>query len=131
MSNYKVLIDSSVWIEYFRKGDIPFLDQLLKEGFACVNELILIELQPVLIHRKRNDILEGLLALELIPLQIDWKLIRAYQLINLQNGINKVGLPDLMVIQQVIEKKIALFSFDKHFKLMNEHLNFELISNQN
>lgn len=75
--------------------------------------------------------LEGLLALELIPLQIDWKLIRAYQLINLQNGINKVGLPDLMIIQQVIEEKMALFSFDKHFKLMNEHLNFESISNQN
>ena len=128
MSRYKVLVDSSVWIQYFKSASIPSLDRLLEEDFVCTNDLILTELQPVLIHRGRNDILEGLWALERIHLQIDWELIREYQLMNLRNGINKVGIPDLIIIQQVIDEKIALFSFDKHFKLMSGFLNFDLLS---
>ncbi|HLV23837.1 MAG TPA: PIN domain-containing protein [Moheibacter sp.] len=128
MSNYKVLIDSSVWIEYFKNGNIPLIDQLLKEGFACINDVILTELEPVLKHRKRLDILEGLNAIEKVPLKIDWEIIKTYQLLNLQNGINKVGIPDLIILQQVISEKITLFSFDKHFRLMNKFLNFELLS---
>lgn len=128
MSRYKVLVDSSVWIQYFKSAGVPLLEQLLEEDFACTNDLILTELQPVLMHRGRHDILEGLMALERVTLRVDWELIRAYQLMNLQNGINKVGIPDLVIIQQVIEEKITLFSFDKHFRLMNEFLNFELIT---
>ncbi|MBD1434155.1 PIN domain-containing protein [Sphingobacterium sp. DN00404] len=128
MSRYKVLIDSSAWIQYFNVGDVPVIDRLLEEDFACTNDLILTELQPVLAHRQRYDVLEGLLALERIPLLIDWEAIRKYQLMNFQNGINKVGIPDLIILQQVIEEKITLFSFDKHFKLMGKYLNFDLIS---
>lgn len=128
MSRYKVLVDSSVWIQYFNVGDIPVIDRLLEEDFACTNDLILTELQPVLVHRRKHDILEGLFALERVPLLIDWETIRKYQLMNLQNGVNKIGIPDLIILQQVIEEKITLFSFDKHFKLMSEYFNFELIS---
>ncbi len=127
MSKYKVLVDSSVWIQYFKSAGIPSLDQLLEEDFVCTNDLILAELQPVLVHRGRHDVLEGLLALERIHLQIDWEVIREYQLMNLRNGVNKVGIPDLIIIQQVIDEKITLFSFDKHFKLMRSFLNFDLM----
>ena len=127
MSRYKVLVDSSVWIHYFKSAAIPFLDQLLEEDFVCTNDLILTELQPVLIHRRRYDILEGLLALDRIPLLVNWEVIREYQLMNLQNGVNKVGIPDLIIVQQVIEEKLTLFSFDKHFRLMNGFLNFDLV----
>lgn len=129
MSNYKILIDSSVWIEYFKNGNIQLMDDLLNEGFACINDIILTELQPILKHRNRLDILDGLYALEKIPLKIDWGAIRTYQLLNLQNGINKVGIPDLIILQQVIDEKISLFSFDKHFKMMSNHLNFEILTN--
>lgn len=129
MSNYKILIDSSVWIEYFKNGNIQLMDDLLNEGFACINDIILTELHPILKHRNRLDILDGLYALEKIPLKIDWGAIRTYQLLNLQNGINKVGIPDLIILQQVIDEKISLFSFDKHFMMMSNHLNFEVLTN--
>ena len=29
-----------------------------------------------------------------------------------------VSITDLMILQQVIEQKLSLFSFDKHFKTM-------------
>lgn len=127
MSKYSVLVDSSVWIDYFRSGEIPLLDRLIEEDLVCTNELILTELGPILMHQGRNDLLESLKALENIPLKIDWRIIRQYQLMNLQNGTNKVGIPDLIVLQQVIDEKITLFSFDKHFRLMATFLNYELM----
>lgn len=128
MSAYKVLIDSSVWIEYFNSGGLQKLDRLIEEDLACINELVLTELAPFLMMKNEADIIEGLQSIEMIPMNIDWEIIRDYQLMNLQNGINKVGIPDLIILQQVIDQKITLFSFDKHFKLMQDHLNFELIS---
>lgn len=128
MSAYSVLIDSSVWIEYFRSGGLQKLDRLIEEGLVCINELILTELEPSLLLNNETDILDGLKAIEMIPLNVDWDIIRDYQLMNLKNGNNKVGIPELMILQQVIEQKISLFSFDKHFRLMQTYLHFELIN---
>ncbi|NBC65451.1 MAG: PIN domain-containing protein [Bacteroidetes bacterium] len=127
MSRYSVLVDSSVWIEYFKSGGIEKLDRLIEEDLACSNELILTELAPALMLRGETDILEGLQAISMIPLNVDWEIVRDYQLINLKNGINKVGIPDLIILQQVIDEKITLFSFDKHFRLMQDYLSFDLI----
>lgn len=128
MSAYSILIDSSVWIEYFRTGKPEKLDRIIQEDLACINELILTELVPSLMMKNETDIMEGLQSIEIIPMNIDWDIVRDYQLMNLQNGLNKVGIPDLIILQQVIDKKISLFSFDKHFKLMQNYLNYELIT---
>ena len=128
MSRYQVLVDSSVWIEYFNSGGFPKLDRLIEEELVCTNELILTEIAPVLMHQKEEEILEGLFAIESIPLQIDWHIIRDYQHMNLKNGINKIGISDLLILQQIIDHKITLFSLDKHFKLLQNHFNFELIT---
>lgn len=128
MSAYNVLIDSSVWIKYFRSGEIPKLDRLIEEDLACTNELILTELAPAFMLKNETDIIEGMQAIKMIPLNIDWEIIRDYQLMNLKIGINKVGIPDLIILQQVIDQKISIFSFDKHFRLMQKHLHFDLIT---
>jgi len=128
MSPYNVLIDSSVWIEYLKSGGLKKLDRLIEEDLACINEIILTELAPSLLLKNEIEILEGLKAIEMIPLNVDWDIIRDYQLMNLKNRVNKVGIPDLIILQQVIEQKMSLFSFDKHFKLMQNHLQFELIT---
>lgn len=72
-------------------------------------------------------LLQGLQAIRKIPMNIDLEIVRDCQVMNLKNGINKVGIPDLIILQQAIDQKITLFSFDKHFKLMQNHLNFELL----
>lgn len=128
MSAYRILIDSSVWIEYFRTGKPEKLDRIIEEDLACINELILTELAPSLMMKNETDIIKGLQSIERVPMNIDWDIVRDYQLMNLQNGINKVGVPDLIILQQVIDQKITLFSFDKHFKLMQNHLTFDMIT---
>lgn len=128
MENFRVLVDSSVWIDYFKNGNNDSLDSLIKEDLICTNELILTELIPFLLHQNHLDVVDELLALQSIPLSIDWDIIRDYQRNNLAQGINNVGIPDLIIQHQVILHKITLFSFDKHFRLMHKYLNFELMT---
>jgi len=126
MSRYKILTDSSVWIDYLKNGQPGILDRLIEENLICINEIIFTELAPVLKKQNETIALKGLQAIDRIPLNIDWDVIRKYQFMNLENGINHVGIPDLIILQQVINEKITLFSYDKHFKLMKNYLNYDL-----
>jgi hypothetical protein len=48
--------------------------------------------------------------------------IQHYQFLNLKNGVNKVGIPELISLQQMIEENLTLCFFEKHFKLMQVFL---------
>jgi hypothetical protein len=48
------------------------------------------------------------------------------QKINLANGINKVDIPDLIIIQNVIQNNQMLWTNDKHFYLMQEFIGLKL-----
>lgn len=123
----RVLVDTSVWIDFFRKDSNSKLEQLLSEDIITTNDIILTELIPALSLQNQPEVVESLQSIESIPLLIDWELIRKYQAINLKNGINKVGIPDLLILQQVIEHNLTLFTLDKHFTLMQSHLDFKLL----
>lgn len=122
----KVLVDTSVWIDFFRGSD-TMLDRLIEEDLVVTNEVILTELIPSLRMHNQGELIDSLTALESIELSIDWDLIREMQLINLRNGINKIGIPDLMIAQQCIENHLTLYSFDKHFSLMLDYFEFQMI----
>jgi hypothetical protein len=48
-----VLVDSSVWIEYFRNGNnLNELDILIDENLVLINDLILSELIPFFTNQK-------------------------------------------------------------------------------
>ncbi|WP_288369743.1 PIN domain-containing protein [uncultured Algoriphagus sp.] len=123
----KILVDSSVWIDFFKYSRTSPLEAYLQEDIVVTNDIILTELIPKLHHEKRTEIIEGLEALEKVKLDIDWEVIRHLQKLNLKNGINKVGIHDLIIVNQVIEENLTLYSKDKHFRLMQAILKFELI----
>jgi|GEM_PF-200374 len=122
-----VLVDSSVWIDFFRSSESTSLDLYIEENLVSVNDIVLSELMPKLVLERRTEVIQGLESLNKVPLNIDWNLIRHYQVLNLKNGVNKVGLPDLIILQQVIEEKLTLFSYEKHFRLMQNFLKFDLM----
>jgi len=68
-----VLVDSSVWIAYF-KGTIPaqFLHTLIDTNTICINDLILAELVPSIIHHEEFELKDLLLTITNIPLKADW-----------------------------------------------------------
>ena len=124
-----VLIDSSVWIAYFRgikTARINEFENLIDNNRICVNDLILSELLPSLYQRKESEIIDILKSVRKIPLEINWDEIIEFQRINLKSGINNVGIPDLIIVQNVIQNGISLFTIDKHFHIMSKHHKFKL-----
>ena len=54
----EVLVDTSVWIDYFRSGDkSEKLDFLIDENLVVINDLILTELLPLLIVKKEKKVI--------------------------------------------------------------------------
>ncbi len=124
-----ILVDTSVWIDYFRAGKhADRLDHLILMDLVCTNEIILTELIPALSHRKQKEVIEALVALPCIPYTISWEGIRLLQSLNLQNGINKVGLPDLMIAQHCIVADLEFWSLGKHFELMSRNIALKLFN---
>lgn len=123
-----VLVDSSVWVAYFRgTSDLPALDWLIEEGLVVTNDLILAELTPALLVRGERKLVGLLRAIERVPLTVDWSGIVELQVTCLRNGINKVGLPDLIVAQHAMQHGLSLFSLDKHFRLLSKHVPLSLL----
>jgi predicted nucleic acid-binding protein len=117
----QILVDSSVWIGYFRGiEESTKLNILIDSNVIATNELILSEIIPALVMRKENELIKLLSSIEKMKLDIDWVGIRQMQVINLKNGLNRVGIPDLIIAQNAIQSRAELFSFDKHFELMKK-----------
>ena len=119
----QVLLDSSVWIEYFRDSNSKVssdVDKLIDIGNIFTNELILTEIIPYLKMKKQSQLIHILESLECFNMTIDWKQIIEFQVINLKNGINKIGIPDLLILQNSIQNQCTFFTLDKHFKLMSK-----------
>lgn len=123
-----VLVDSSVWVEYFRDKDQADdrLDWLITEGLVATNALILAELIPPLMLRKHTALVSLLRAVPMLPLNIHWMGVMDDQVCCLRHGINKVGIPDLIIAQNARQNGVALFTHDKHFLLMAKHVGLEL-----
>ena len=122
-----VLVDSSVWIGYFRGNDKTLLlNGLLDRNTLCINDLILAELLPSINHKKENALKDLLLAITKVPLTIYWNSLVSMQTQNLKEGINKVGIGDLIIAQNVLENNLELFSLDRHFELMSTLHDFRL-----
>jgi len=123
----KVLVDSSVWVAYLRgTSDLPTLDWLIEEGLVVTNDLILAELLPPLLVRGERKLVCLLRDIECLPLTLDWDDIIQMQVTCLRHGINKVGVPDLIIAQHARQNDLLLFSTDKHFALMSKHVRLKL-----
>ena len=123
-----ILVDTSVWINYFKgREEVKRLDTFIETNSIVVNDLILSELLPFINQKKEYELRNLLLNIEKVVLHINWNEIIKMQTENLKNGINKVGVPDLVIAQNVIQHNLYLYSMDKHFKFMSKLFPIKLI----
>jgi len=121
------LVDSSAWIEYFRGSQkYLFMNDLINYNAICVNDIILAELLPSILHKKEHTLAGLLESVKCYKLTIDWQEIRSMQLLNLKYGNNNIGIPDLLIAQNCIQNGLRLISNDKHFGAMSNYLNLEV-----
>ena len=122
-----VLVDSSVWIDYFRAGHhATDLEGLLDDNRIVTNDLILAELIPALQLRRQTRLINLLRELERNPLQPDWDEIVRLQTTCLRLGINGVGIPDLLVAQHAMQNDLQLMARDRHFRKLAIHAPLQL-----
>lgn len=124
-----VLVDTSVWVAYFRNGEeLTQLDYLLDENLVTTNDLILAELIPFLRLRRQKKVIELLQAISRLPLQIDWQQLGEFQYQCLKTGLNGLGIPDLIIAQNAAQNACEIYSLDKHFSLLTEITGIGVIS---
>ena len=124
-----VLVDTSVWIEYFKCGKCSEkLDFLIEENLILTNDIILTELIPFLKLKKQNRVIKLLKNIRKLKLQIDWDEVIDIQYKCLTSGINGIGIPDLIIAQNVLQNGCKLLTLDKHFQLIQKIINIQLFS---
>ncbi len=122
-----VLVDTSIWIDYFRGGDgSKDMEFLIDENLIIINEVILAELIPYLKIKKQIKVIKLLYEITRNPLNIDWEEIIEFQLKCLKSGANGVGIPDLIIAQNTKQNNCKIYSLDKHFRLLNKILKINL-----
>ena len=122
-----ILVDTSVWIDYFRDGTrSENLNTLIDENLLVTNDIILTELIPFLKVRKQAKVIDLLQALRKIPLQINWDEIIDFQVKCLKRGVNGIGIPDLLIAQNAKNNNCAIYSLDNHFRLLNQVIKVKL-----
>ncbi len=123
----QVLVDSSVWIDYFRGGTkSDDLDILIDENLIATNDLILTELIPYLRLQNRRKLIALMNSIFKYEMRIDWNEIIEFQTKCLKKGINGIGVPDLLIAQNSIQNHCEIFSLDQHFALMKNSLKLKL-----
>lgn len=116
-----ILVDTSVWIDYFR-GTETHLDDLIDNNLLVTNPVILAELLPAIRLRREQELADLLQEIRCLPLDINWENLMQMQLQCLQSGANGIGVADLLIAQNAQQHQCRLYSSDKHFKLMSQAL---------
>ena len=122
-----VLVDTSIWVAYFRTGaNSEKLDFLIDENLIVTNELILAELIPFLKVQNQRKLINLLLNINRFDLSVNWDQIIEYQYKCLKNGLNGIGIPDLIIAQNAKQNHCEIYSLDDHFRLMKDILNLQV-----
>ena len=126
MSN--VLFDTSTWIDYFEGAKhTSQIDSLLDDHLVCINKIVICELYPFLHVNKQFELLDLLGAVPEISLTIDWDKIISYQTTILKNNIKRVGIPDLIIIDNAIQNDLTIFTLDKALLQLKSLFKFKAI----
>ena len=122
-----VLIDTSVWIDYFRSGkNFEKVDFLIDENLVVINDLILAELIPFLKIKNQREVINLLNNINKMEIHIKWDQLIEFQYKCLKNGLNGVGMSDLIIAQNAKQNHCEIYSFDNHFKLLKDIVKIKL-----
>jgi len=114
-----VLVDTSVWIEYFNKPESKAgksLENLLKKGRVFIAGIILTELlQGAKIQKEFESILESMVSLPFLKTTINtWIQSGRISFALRKKGIT-IPITDLVIASLSLENKCRIFTLDLHF----------------
>lgn len=127
-----ILVDTSVWLEFFRAKDSPCaeaLDRLLEDERVCTSDLIKAEIVPG--ARTPKQFRELKEYFDALPLATEpaslWEEIMEVQFRLKRRGINGISIPDLMIAVVANANGKVVFTKDSDFRLIQRGLSIELL----
>ena len=128
----KILIDTSVWIEYFRNRSISFstkIDELLSQNIICIPKVIIAELIQGAKSKKEVSVIEGLIeAFNIIDQTEDTWINAAYLSSKLKKEGKNIHLMDCYIAVIAEENDCKILTLDLHFKEIEPILNIQLLN---
>ncbi|MCF6158479.1 MAG: PIN domain nuclease [wastewater metagenome] len=127
----KVLIDTSVWIEFFR-GQAPYQNivlNLIDHNRVCCMGIVLAELiQGVKSKNELGVIKEFLYVFDFLTDSAEmWTKAGELSLALRQNG-KTVGLADCYISVVSHANNVQLLTLDKHFEIIRKEINLNIYS---
>jgi predicted nucleic acid-binding protein len=120
----KLLIDTSVWIEFFKKKDPYFeiVQNFIEEDNVCCLGLIYAELlQGARSEKELGTLKEFLYVFDFIPeSNALWEQAGLMSRALRQKG-KEIGLSDCFIASSAISYGSSLFTMDKHFHIIKRH----------
>lgn len=121
----KVLIDSSAWIDFFRKREPchSAILRLMEGGTICCSGIILAELLQGAVSEKEIAVIKDFLyVFEFLPDSLElWE--RAGKLsYACGKGGHRIGLADCYLSVMAIANGARLLTLDKHFESLRAHV---------
>jgi hypothetical protein len=126
----KVLIDTSVWIKYFKNRNDQFserVDEVLTFSDVYVPKVVIAELIQGAKSEKEISVIEEFIDAFNIIDQTDKTWVNAGRLsFSMKRKGITVNLVDCYIALLANENNCKLFSLDEHFKSIKKFLRFEL-----
>ena len=126
-----ILVDSSVWIDYFTGQDTveaAKLDGLLGNELVAIGDLMLVEVlqgfRTDRDYRKAKQLLLSLTILNLLDTDIALKSADNFRRLRAR-GITVRKTIDAIIATYCIEKRLPLLSADRDFKPFHQYLKLE------
>jgi len=129
-----ILVDSSVWIDYFNgktTGQTELLNVLLDRELVMTGDLIVAEvLQGFKEERdfdKARELLDTLICREMLGKNLALKSAQNYRLLR-RRGVTTRKTIDVIIATFCVQNRILLLHNDKDFELMAKHLGLETVT---
>lgn len=129
-----ILVDSSVWIDYFNgkaTGQTALLDVLLSQELVITGDLVVAEvLQGFREERdfgKARDLLDTLICKEMLGKHLAVKSAQNYRLLR-REGVTTRKTIDVIIATFCVQNRMALLHSDRDFELMAKHLGLQTIT---
>jgi predicted nucleic acid-binding protein len=132
MSPEKVLIDTSVWIKYFRDKPTSVskkVDEILSRQEVYVPKIVIAELIQGAKSEREISVIEDFVdAFNVIDQREDTWIKTGKLSFNLKKKGKTINLTDCYIAVIAKEYECQIFSLDEHFKDIQKSLNIHLVS---
>jgi hypothetical protein len=127
----RILVDTSVWIEYFRNQSpvfVGYVAEVVKTREICVPRIILAELMQGAKSEKELSVIAEFMGAFSIIDQTDQTWIKAGRLsYELRKKGKNINLTDCYIAVIAQENSCTLFTLDRHFKDIRPYTGIDLI----